>query len=65
MDATHYHSTQKKYKPFIDKKEDSIGTTAFQDKLRLKIGAKIIVIHNIDTSDGLTNGQLGVLVNVL
>ena len=65
MDAKHYHPTQKKYKPFIDKKEDSIGTTAFLDKLRLKIGVKIIVIHNIDTSDGLTNGQLGVLVNII
>ena len=31
----------------------------------MKIGAKIIVIHNIDTSDGLTNGQLGVLVNII
>ena len=35
------------------------------DKLRLKIGCKIILIHNIDTSDGLTNGQLGTLMDVL
>ena len=56
---------KKKYKPFIEKKEGAIGTTAFQDDLRLKIGANIIIIHNIDTSDGLTNGQLGKLVNII
>ena len=65
MKARHYHPTQKKFKPFIDKKEGTIGTTAFLDVLKLKIGAKIIIIHNIDVSDGLTNGQLGVLVAII
>ena len=35
------------------------------DILRLKIGCKIILIHNIDTSDGLTNGQLGKLIGII
>ena len=65
LKARHYHATQKKFKPFIEKKEGAIGTTAFQDDLRLKMGADIIIIHNIDTSDGLTNGQLGKLVNII
>ena len=56
---------RKKYTPFIDKKEGAIGTTAFQDELRLKISANIIIIHNIDTSDGLTNGQLGELIEIV
>ena len=63
--ANHYHATQKKFTPFIDKKEGAVGTTAFQDELILKLGVKIIIIHNIDTSDGLTNGQLGELVKVI
>ena len=63
--ARHYHSTQKTFKPFIEKKEGAIGTTAFQDELKLKIGSNIIIIHNIDTSDGLTNGQFGKLVHII
>ena len=65
LKARHYHATQKKYKPFIDQKEGAVGTTAFQDELKLKVGANIIIIHNIDTSDGLTNGQLGELVTII
>ena len=45
--ATHYMSTQKKYKPRICKKEGTVGNTSFMDKLRLKIGCKLILIHNI------------------
>ena len=63
--ATHFHKTQKKYSPFLCKKEGTVGTTSFMDKLRLKIDCKVILIHNIDTSDGLTNGQLGKLIAVI
>jgi len=65
LKAKHFHSTQKKYKPFIEKKEGAIGTTSFLDEIHLKVGAKMILIHNIDTSDGLTNGQLGTLTSIL
>ena len=65
IQAKHFLSTQKEYKPFICKKEGTVSTSSFMDKLILKIECKIILIHNIDTSDGLTNGQLGILKDVI
>ena len=65
MKATHHHATQKKYKPFIEPKEGAVASTSFIDELKLKIGNKIIIIHNICTVDGLTNGQLGTLEAVV
>ena len=35
------------------------------DRLKLKLGAKVILIHNINTLDCLTNGQLGILIGVI
>ena len=50
LKATHYHLTQKDYKPFIDKKEGAIGSISFIDKIRLNVGTKIILTHNIEMS---------------
>ena len=63
--ARHHLETQKNFKPIICQKEGTIGNSSFMDNLRLKIGCKVILIHNIDTSDGLTNGQLGKLIEIL
>ena len=41
-----------------------IKNTPFQDILKLKIGCEIVLVHNINTLDGLTNGCRGVLVDV-
>ena len=63
--ATHHHATQKKYKPFIEPKEGAVASTSFIDELNLKLGANVMLIHNINTVDGLTNGQLGSLEAVI
>lgn len=63
--ARHFLATRKKLNPYICRKEGTIGNTSFMDKLSLKVGCKVILIHNIDISDGLTNGQLGILKCVI
>ena len=63
--AKHHHPTQKNYKPWIKKKEGAVATTPFIDELHVKLGAKVMLIHNIDTPDSLTNGQFGVLVDTV
>ena len=63
--AKHHHPTQKNYKPWIEKKEGAVATTSFIDELHVKLGAKVMLIHNIDTPDSLTNGQFGVLVDTV
>ena len=65
IQARHHIQTRKKFKPYICQKEGTVANTSFMDKLCLKIGCKVILIHNIDTSDGLTNGQLGILRSVI
>ena len=63
--AIHHHKTQKMFKPRICNKEGTIGKTAFMDKLIIKLGWKVILIHIIDTVDCPTNGQLGILAAVI
>ena len=63
--ALHFCATQKVFKPTIDKKDGVVGSTSLQDELRLKIGVKIMIVHNIDTADLLTNGQIGTLIEVI
>ena len=41
-----------------------ILNTPFQAVLKLKIRAEVVLVHNINTLDGLTNGARGVLVAV-
>ena len=65
ISSVNFDSSREDFKPKINEKDGSVGTTPFQDILCLKIGAKIMIIHNVDTLDKITNGQLGVLVDVL
>ena len=54
-EAVHIHPTMKNFKPSVNKDTGRVGKTSFVDKLKLRIGAKVMMIHNIDTVDGLTN----------
>ena len=41
----------------------TIDQTQFEDKLELKIGAKVMMVHNVDIADGLVNGVTGTAIN--
>ena len=63
--SINFSSSNKEFKPRVEEKDGTIGSTSFKDVLLLRIGAKIMVIHNVDTLDGITNGQFGILGNSL
>ena len=55
-------STQKESKPST-KNTGAIVGSQLQRTLRLKIGAKVMMTTNVDTTDGLTNGTFGQVVD--
>ena len=63
--ARHHQQTQGNFKPKISQKDGAVGTTSMQDELILKIGAKVMIVHNIDTVDMICNGQVGELIDTI
>ena len=57
-------NASKLVKKFHVNSAGAIRNTPFQAVLKLKVGCDIMLVHNIDTLDGLTNGCRGVLVDV-
>ena len=57
-------NSSKTVKTFKVDNAGCVKNTPFLSKLKLKIGAEVIMVHNVNTLDGLTNGARGVLVAV-
>ena len=51
------------FKPRI--KDGMVNDTGFMDRLVIKKGCRVMLITNLDTSDWLTNGTRGTLVDIL
>ena len=62
--AVHMQAMSKKFEPMLKTKSGRIGDTMFVNILNLKIGARVMVIHNIDVSDLICNGALGTVQGV-
>ena len=64
ISARNYSDTKSPIKPKTDP-NGAISGTPLQQELRLKIGAKVMLVHNIDTADMLSNGQIGTLIDLI
>ena len=53
-----------KYTPSI-KKHGTVGDTQFMKYLKLKIGARVMLVHNICISDNLVNGMVGEILEII
>ena len=58
MSAININHLSRTFRPKISE-WGTVHETSFMNELHLKVGARVLLVHNVDTSDKLTNGSLG------
>ena len=51
-------------KAIIDPGKGTIAQTEFQETLKIKLGARVVIIFNIDIIDGIVNGECGTIIGI-
>ena len=59
IESININSACRKYHPLVSPKDGRIDKTSFMKKLEVKTEARVMMIHNVDTSDHLVNGAIG------
>ena len=62
--AINIHPARGNFKPSISK-DGRVNDTPFLEKLRINLDARLMLTYNVDTADGLTNGALGQIKQVV
>ena len=58
IEAKNIMPTKKQFNPVIDK-DGKVNKTNLDNHLYLKKRARVVLVHNVDVSDGLNNGAKG------
>ena len=59
-----YTTNVENYTPKI-KPKGTVADSNFQATLSLKVGAKVMLVFNVDLADSLVNGQMGIVVDFI
>ena len=51
-------------KAIIDPSKGTIAQTEFQQTLKIKIGARVVIVFNVNIIDGIVNGECGKVVGI-
>ena len=65
IEAINSHNNIPNFCPRIHPKKRTVADTPFLQTLRLKVGARVMLTINLDVRDGLCNGSIGTLSNVI